>query len=110
MFRLLLPVLLLTLAAGACAAPATPAGDAPAAAAPASTVAAAPAGDDAPGAAPVPDPLTTSLGALQDLLEQRAERRAALKALRRELAKPREDSDSVQIAAAIAEIEAAIED
>ena len=56
------------------------------------------------------DPLAMSLDAIRDLLEQRSERRADLKILRKELAKPREDTDTAQLSASINEIEASIED
>ena len=56
------------------------------------------------------DPLAMSLDAIRDLLEQRSERRADLKILRKELAKPREDTDTAQLSASINEIEASIDD
>lgn len=64
----------------------------------------------APAADPSQDARTVSLSSIRDLLELRAAKRAELKAARRELRTPRDDTDVVQLTATVAELEAAIED
>ena len=77
--------------------------------APGADAAAETAAETAPADLPQ-DPVANSLDAIRDLLEQRTERRADLRILRKELAKPREDTDTAQLSASINEIESSIED